>query len=206
MESLRIRIIGRALKVVVPIGTLQTGYPRVQALSQDKVWGDQPCATMCPTAPDPASQLRWVPVLPRVQRLWNPPPWWKGLRRRHVYRGFGPTGRALVHHVSCVSGSCLLVGRAPGPHASYAPPPVGHGPQVQRKAQQAYLCGKARLFPMHVRTFSWCLTSEPSWACKTCGQASLSVLVRRADMRLQCSANAADHPPGTTTVYGDLTA
>jgi hypothetical protein len=85
-------------------------------------------------------------------------------------------------------------------------PPVGHGPQVQRKAQQAYLCGKARLFPMHVRTFSWCLTSEPSWACKTCGQASLPVLVRRADMRLQCSANAADHPPGTTTVYGDPTA
>jgi hypothetical protein len=88
------------------VGTLQTGYRRLQASSQDKEGGVQPRAVMYPAAPKSASQLRWAPRLPRVQRLRSPPPWYRGLRRRHVYRG---------------SGTCLPTGRAPGCHASCGP-------------------------------------------------------------------------------------
>jgi hypothetical protein len=66
--------------------------------------GVQPRAVMYPAAPKSASQLRWAPRLPRVQRLRSPPPWYRGLRRRHVYRGSGtclPTGRAASCHASC---------------------------------------------------------------------------------------------------------
>jgi hypothetical protein len=51
------------------IGTLQIGHPHVQASRQNKEQNMHPCAAMCPTAPDPASLLRWAPTLPRVQRL-----------------------------------------------------------------------------------------------------------------------------------------
>jgi hypothetical protein len=63
----------------VTVGTLQTGYPYVQASSQDKARGVQPHAAMCPTASDPASQPRWGLRLPRVQHLQNLPPSQGGL-------------------------------------------------------------------------------------------------------------------------------
>jgi hypothetical protein len=48
------------------VGILQTGYPRIQASSQDKEHGVHPCATTCPTALDPTSLPRWALALPRV--------------------------------------------------------------------------------------------------------------------------------------------
>jgi hypothetical protein len=48
------------------IGTLHTGYPRVQASSQDKEWGMHPRATMCLVVLDPTSLIGWAPVLPCV--------------------------------------------------------------------------------------------------------------------------------------------
>jgi hypothetical protein len=41
-------------------------------------------APMCLAAPDPASQLGWAPVSPRVLQPWTLPPCWGRLRRRHV--------------------------------------------------------------------------------------------------------------------------
>jgi hypothetical protein len=106
---------------ISPVGTLQTGYPRVHASSQDKKWGVQPCAAMCPVTSDPASQLRWDLRLPRVQRLRNLPPSQGGLWCCHVSQGTRPIGRALEHHMSHGSRSCLPAGRAPSSHASSDP-------------------------------------------------------------------------------------
>jgi hypothetical protein len=55
------------------VGTLQTGYPYIQASSQDKLWSMHPHTATCPTAPDLTSQLRWAPMLPRVIWLQTSP-------------------------------------------------------------------------------------------------------------------------------------
>jgi hypothetical protein len=56
------------------VGTLQIGYSYIQASSQDRERGVHPCVVTCPAVPDPVSQLRWAPELPRVQWLRTPPP------------------------------------------------------------------------------------------------------------------------------------
>jgi hypothetical protein len=61
------------------------------------------------------------------------------------------------------------------------------------------------MFPMYVRTFLRRLTSGPSWACKTCGQAPQPVLARHANMRLQYNDSTVDYSPGTATVPDDPT-
>jgi hypothetical protein len=53
------------------VGTLHTGYPRVQVWDQGEGKDVLPHAAMCPTAPDP-------------------PPYWGGLRRYHMSHGSGP--------------------------------------------------------------------------------------------------------------------
>jgi hypothetical protein len=110
------------------VGTLWTGYPRVQALSQGKKQGVQPhvvvCptvphpatlaqegsgATVCPVAPDPSSLLwgRGAPMSPRVPQLWTLPPCSGGLRRHHTSHSSRPrlpVRRALAPpHVSPLS-------------------------------------------------------------------------------------------------------
>jgi hypothetical protein len=63
----------------VNVGTLQIGYPHMQALSQDKEQGVHLRDTTCSTAPDFASLVRWGLVLPRVLRLQTPLPYRGGL-------------------------------------------------------------------------------------------------------------------------------
>jgi hypothetical protein len=57
------------LIVRLSVGVLQTGYPYIQALSQDRERGMHPHIAMSPAVPDPASQLGRAPALPRVQWL-----------------------------------------------------------------------------------------------------------------------------------------
>jgi hypothetical protein len=44
----------------VTVGTLQTGYPNIQASSQDKGYDVHPRTATHPTAPDHATPLRWA--------------------------------------------------------------------------------------------------------------------------------------------------
>jgi hypothetical protein len=164
----------------VSVGTLQTGYPYVQASSQDKERGVLPHAATCPTAPDPTSQPRWAPGLPCVQRLRDPPLSRGGLRRRHVYCGSGPTGRALERRVSCGSGSCLPAGglraatrpavpcglRATSIKKRLAGLPVRQGPPVPNaRTHVSEACDvKAIMSLQDVQAGSTINT------CKTCGQ------------------------------------
>jgi hypothetical protein len=88
------------------IGTLKTGYPRLQALSQDEgtrralmrthvsrgssshlLAQDSSGATTCPTASALASRLRAAPEPPRVLWLQLSPPGLGRLRGHHVSRG-----------------------------------------------------------------------------------------------------------------------
>jgi hypothetical protein len=56
------------------IGTLKTGYPRIQALSQGKEQGVHPRAATQAIASDHTSLQRWAPALPRVPWLRALPP------------------------------------------------------------------------------------------------------------------------------------
>jgi hypothetical protein len=58
---------------ILAVGTLQTGYPHIQASSQDKEQGVQPRTAICPTTPELTYQPRWAPRLPHVQWLRSPP-------------------------------------------------------------------------------------------------------------------------------------
>jgi hypothetical protein len=72
------------------VGTLQIGYPHIQASSEDKEQNVRPRAATCLAAPNPASLPRWVLTLPRVLRLWTSARYRGGLRRCHVSHGPGP--------------------------------------------------------------------------------------------------------------------
>jgi hypothetical protein len=78
------------------VSTLQTEYPRMQASSQEKEWGVQPCATTCPTAPEPASLVRRAPTPPRVSWLQTRG---EGFGAPHVLylRILPPCGEVKVH-------------------------------------------------------------------------------------------------------------
>jgi hypothetical protein len=69
------------------VGTLQTGYPYVQASRQDKEQGMHRRVATCPTALDPASPPRWAPALPHALQLWTLPPYRGGLWCCHVPYG-----------------------------------------------------------------------------------------------------------------------
>jgi hypothetical protein len=65
------------------VGTLETGYPCIQALSQDK---KQDGLRRCHVFHGSGLCLpeRRDPALPRVPQLWTSPPYRGGLRRCHV--------------------------------------------------------------------------------------------------------------------------
>jgi hypothetical protein len=69
------------------VGTLKTGYPRIQALSQDKEHVVHPHAVTQAVALDHTSLQRWAPALLRVPQLRASPPCRGGLRRCHVSQG-----------------------------------------------------------------------------------------------------------------------
>jgi hypothetical protein len=71
------------------VDTLQTGYPRVQASSQDKGQDVRPRVATCPIVLDQATLLGWAPPLPRVLRLRTPPLNTEGLRHCHMSHGSG---------------------------------------------------------------------------------------------------------------------
>jgi hypothetical protein len=56
------------------IGTLKTGYPRIQSLSQDKEQHVHPRATTYAVALDHTSLQMWAPAPPHVPRLRTSPP------------------------------------------------------------------------------------------------------------------------------------
>jgi hypothetical protein len=66
------------------VGTLKTGYLRIQALSQEKEQGVHPCATTQAIASDHTSLQRWALALPCVPQLRASPLCRGGLRRCHV--------------------------------------------------------------------------------------------------------------------------
>jgi hypothetical protein len=72
------------------VGTLKTGYPRIQALSQDKEHVVHPRAAMQVVDSDHTSLQRWAPVLPCVPQLQALPPCRGGLRRCHVFLSSRP--------------------------------------------------------------------------------------------------------------------
>jgi hypothetical protein len=82
------------------VGTLKTGYPCIQALSQGKEQGVYPRAATQAVAPDLASLLRWASAPPRVLRLRLPLP---------------SPGQLRGRHVSCGPSSRCQPGVAPGP-------------------------------------------------------------------------------------------
>jgi hypothetical protein len=127
------------------VGTLQTQYRqsgrnyycrypadrvplRTRLKSRQKV-GCAQHAVACPTVPDPASQHGRAPALPRVPRLWAPPPTSGGIRSRHASHNSEP--RLPVREGSG-GATCLSsqVGRAPvTPHIQQhqTPPPRSGG-------------------------------------------------------------------------------
>jgi hypothetical protein len=72
------------------VGTLQTGYPRIQALSQDTRQGRCPHTTTWPTTLDPTTQHKRAPALPLVPPLQTLPPSTEGLQCCRVSRSFEP--------------------------------------------------------------------------------------------------------------------
>jgi hypothetical protein len=78
------------------VGTLYTGYPYIQASSQDKLQAVHPHTVTCPTTLDLASQLRWDAVLPRVLWLRTSPLSWGGFRLCHVSYSYGSRLSAQV--------------------------------------------------------------------------------------------------------------
>jgi hypothetical protein len=66
------------------IGTLKTGYPRIQALSQGKKQGVYTHAATQAVAPGLASLLRWAPGPSRALRLQLPLPSPGQLWGRHM--------------------------------------------------------------------------------------------------------------------------
>jgi hypothetical protein len=76
-----------ALNIATLVGTLNTGYPRMQALSQDEGRDGRSCAPTCPVALAPASQLRAAPEPPCAPWHQLPPLGSGQLRCRHVSDG-----------------------------------------------------------------------------------------------------------------------
>jgi hypothetical protein len=70
--------------LVGTVSTLKTGYPRIQALSQDKEHGVHPRAATYIVALDHTSLQRWSPVPPCVSQSWTSRPCWGELRRCHM--------------------------------------------------------------------------------------------------------------------------
>jgi hypothetical protein len=75
------------------------------------------CTVTYPAALDPTSLPMRASVLPRVTRLWTPPPCLGGLRCCHVSHGFGPhfPAREGSSGVMCPTtpDTTSLLGRAP---------------------------------------------------------------------------------------------
>jgi hypothetical protein len=76
--------------VVNAVGTLQTGYPRIQASSQDKRQGVHPRTATCPASLDQASLLKRAPMLPCVSWLQTSPLRLGGVRCCHASHGSRP--------------------------------------------------------------------------------------------------------------------
>jgi hypothetical protein len=66
------------------VGTLQTGYPRINTPNQDKEQGKHPHVAMCFAALDLSPLPMWAPVLPCVLQLWTLLSYRGGLRHYHV--------------------------------------------------------------------------------------------------------------------------
>jgi hypothetical protein len=91
------------------VGTLQTGYPRIQALSQDK--GQDICSRV-PTCPVPPALASWLMAAlepPHVSWLQSPPPSSGQLWGHHVSRG---SSSRLLAQGSCGATMCHV---APAP-------------------------------------------------------------------------------------------
>jgi hypothetical protein len=72
------------------VGTLKTGYPHIQALSQDEGQDGRSFAPTCLMAPAPASWLKAAPEPPCATWLQLSPPSSGHLWSRHVSRGSSP--------------------------------------------------------------------------------------------------------------------
>jgi hypothetical protein len=59
----------------IAVGTLKTGYPHIQALSQDKEQGVHPRAATQAVVSDHTSLQRWAPEPPHVPRPRTSPPY-----------------------------------------------------------------------------------------------------------------------------------
>jgi hypothetical protein len=72
------------------VGTLKTGCPRIQALSQDKEQCVHPRTATQAVALDHTSLQRWASEPPRVPWPWTSPPCSGELRCCHMARGLRP--------------------------------------------------------------------------------------------------------------------
>jgi hypothetical protein len=127
----------KAYRAYDPVGTLKTGYPCIQALSQDNEQGVHQRTVTQAVALDHTSLHRWALEPSRVPWPRTSPPCRGELRCSHVSHGHGPcflaelssgaatcslaSGSASLRgglrrcHVSHGSGLCLLERRAPTP-------------------------------------------------------------------------------------------
>jgi hypothetical protein len=72
------------------VGTLLTGYRRIEASSQDMEQRMHLHTAMYHIAPDLTSLPMWAPALSRVPRLWTSPPCRGGIWCCHMSRGPRP--------------------------------------------------------------------------------------------------------------------
>jgi hypothetical protein len=140
------------------VGTLQTGYPLVQASSQDKERGMQPRSVTCPAAPEPASQPRWALRLPCVQRLWSAP---------LIGRALEPPCVPWHRRATCPMASDPASLQGGLRATTRLVVPSGPWASIMKKGLVGWPVQQGSPVPNACMHVSKRLTSESSWVCKT---------------------------------------
>jgi hypothetical protein len=145
------------------VGTLKTGYPHIQALSQNKKQGMHPRVATYIVALDHTSLQRWTPAPPRVPRSRTSPPCRGELRRCHVSLSSGPRFHT---EVGSDASTCLMTPVSASPRGEFWCCHISHGPQ----RAMDYRNKESLSYPMHAArlTYFQGLFLRYRSACKTC--------------------------------------
>jgi hypothetical protein len=149
------------------VSTLQTGYPYIQASSQDKLHCVHPHTATCPTALDLACQLSWAPVLPCVLWLRTSRSWlrWAPTLPRALWLRTLPSGRGGIWRCQLSYGSRPYLSVEVGfGAATYPMAPCGPWASSIKKS----LAVLPIQLGTHVPNASAQISTAPDKACKTC--------------------------------------
>jgi hypothetical protein len=166
------------------VDTLQTGYPRIQASSQDKEQGVHPRAATYHVALDHTSLQRWALALPRVLRPQTLPLCRGGLRHFNVSRGLRPRLLGVLRrcHVSPSSEPRFPVEVGSG--ASTCPMAPGSASLRGRAPVLSHLYGSCRLWKTGIRKGLAALGTQLSLHVSKVRSHVTKASTRRADMSL----------------------